>query len=364
MSGTAVLPPQADWLEAFFVSIARADHRTASTLNHEEEKIMMKKLLAIVLSLVMLTAASAALAENKTVGILQFAEHGSLDNCREGFLQGLAEAGYVEGENLTIKYYNAQADGGTDAQIAQSLVAYPVDLICAIATPSAQAAFNAVLSAKADIPVIYTAVSAPIEAGLANDDGTPVGLVTGTSDLLPIRNQLAMIRELMPDAKTVGLLYTSSETNSEVQAALYEEMAGEFGFEIVSATVTAGAEVSQAVQALLPQVDCLSMLTDNTVVSYLAVVLNAAEQAGKPVFGSEIEQVALGCAGAEGLDYVALGKQTGEMAARVLNGESAESISFETIRDSALYLNTDVLSSLGLEIPAAMAERGYTDMAE
>lgn len=108
-----------------------------------------------------------------------------------------------------------------------------------------------------------------------------MGLVTGTSDLLPIRNQLAMIRELMPDAKTVGLLYTSSETNSEVQAALYEEMAGEFGFEIVSATVTAGAEVSQAVQALLPQVDCLSMLTDNTVVSYLAVVLNAAEQAGQ-----------------------------------------------------------------------------------
>ena len=106
------------------------------------------------------------------------------------------------------------------------------------------------------------------------------------------------------------------------------------------------------------------MLTDNTVVSYLAVVLNAAEQAGKPVFGSEIEQVALGCAGAEGLDYVALGRQTGEMAARVLNGESAESISIETIRDSALYLNTDVLSSLGLEIPAAMAERGYTDMAE
>ena len=112
---------------------------------------MMKKLLAIVLSLVMLTAASAALAENKTVGILQSAEHGSLDNCREGFLQGLAEAGYVEGENLTIKYYNAQADGGTDAQIAQSLVAYPVDLICAIATPSAQAAFmSACMPAPAD----------------------------------------------------------------------------------------------------------------------------------------------------------------------------------------------------------------------
>jgi putative tryptophan/tyrosine transport system substrate-binding protein len=325
---------------------------------------MMKKLLAIVLTLVLLTAASAALADEVKIGIIQFAEHASLDNCREGFLQGLAEAGYVEGENLTVLYRNAQADGGMDAQIAQYFVNQNVDLICAIATPSAQAAFNAVLSAKADIPVIYTAVSAPIEAGLADDDGTPVGPVTGTSDLLPVRNQLSMIRELMPEAKTIGLLYTSSETNSEVQAALYEEMAGEFGFEIVSSTVTAGAEVSQAVQALLPQVDCLSMLTDNTVVSYLSVVLAAAEQAGKPVFGSEIEQVALGCAGAEGLDYVALGKQTGEMAARVLNGESAENIPYETIRDSALYLNSDTLETLGIEIPAAMAERGYTDMAE
>ncbi len=324
----------------------------------------MKKLLALVLSLTLMMTLTVATAENVTIGISQFAEHASLDNCREGFLQGLAEAGFVEGENLTVLYSNSQADSGTATQIAQSFVSQNVNLICAIATPSAQTAYNAVLSAKADIPVVYTAVSAPIEAGLANDDGTPIGLVTGTSDLLPVKNQLSMIRSLLPQAKTIGLLYTTSETNSEVQAALYEEMAGEYGFDIVCGTVTSGAEISQVVQSLLPQVDCLSMLTDNTVVSYLTVVLAAAEQAGKPVFGSEVEQVALGCAAAEGLDYVALGRQTGEMAARILKGESAESIPYETIRDSALYINSEVLHDLGIELPEELASRGYTDMAE
>lgn len=324
----------------------------------------MKKLTALVLALLLTATMLSANAETITIGISQYADHGSLDNCREGFLQGLAEAGFVEGENLKVLYNNAQAKGAMATQIAQSFVTQGVSLICAIATPSAQSAYNAVLAAKADIPVIYTAVSAPIEAGLANDDGTPVGAVTGTSDLLPIRNQLAMIRALMPEAKTVGLLYTTSETNSEVQAALYEETAGEFGFEIVSATVTSGAEVSQAVESLLPRADCLSMLTDNTVVSYLSVVLAAAERAGKPVFGSEVEQVALGCAAAEGLDYVALGRQTGEMAARVLKGEKAESIPFETIRDSALYINSAVLEDLGVSLPEELTARGFIDMAE
>lgn len=325
----------------------------------------MKKLLATLLVLTLILSVSlTASAQGVTIGISQFAEHASLDNCREGFLQGLAEAGFREGDNLTVLFQNSQADIGTATQIAQSFISQNVDMICAIATPSAQTAYNAVLTANADIPVVFTAVSAPVEAGLANDDGTPVGNVTGTSDLLPIAKQLELIRALLPDATKVGLLYSSSETNSEVQAGLYEAIAADYGFEIVVGTVTSGAEVSQAVDALLPQVDCLSMLTDNTVVSYLAVVLAAAQTAGKPVFGSEIEQVSLGCVAAEGLDYVALGKQTGEMAARILNGEKAESIPFETIKDSALYLNTEVIAGLGLTIPDALTARGYTDMAQ
>lgn len=322
----------------------------------------MKKMLALVLALAF-SLGSYAVAESYTIGIEQFAEHASLDNCREGFLQGLAEEGFVEGQNLTVLFQNAQTDMGAGTQIAQSFVSQNVSLICGIATPSAQACYNAVLSAKANIPVIYTAVSAPIEAGLAEEDGTPVGEVTGTSDLLPISQQLAMIRAILPDAKTVGLLYTSSETNSAVQAAQYESLAPDYGFTMVSVTVTAGGEVAQAVESLLPQVDCITMLTDNTVVSYLSVVLAAAQKAGKPIFGSEIEQVTLGCLAAEGLDYVALGKQTGKMAARVLKGEKASEIPFETLKESALYFNSDVASELGLTLPADLTARG-TDMAQ
>ncbi|MCI5765496.1 MAG: ABC transporter substrate-binding protein, partial [Clostridiales bacterium] len=153
---------------------------------------MMKKLLAIVLSLVMLTAASAALAENKTVGILQSAEHGSLDNCREGFIAGLAENGFVEGENLKIEYQNAQADMGIANQIATQFVSEGVDMMCAIATPSAQACYNA--ADGKDIPTIFTAISDPVAAMLAGEDKMPLGNVTGTSDALPVEAQLKTIR--------------------------------------------------------------------------------------------------------------------------------------------------------------------------
>ena len=131
------------------------------------------------------------------------------DNCREGFIQGLAEEGIVEGENLTIEYVNAQADNGTSAMTASNFVSKKVDMICAIATPCAMAAYNATMNT--DIPVIYTAVSDPVEAGLANEDGTPVGNITGTSDALAVDAQLKMIREVLPEAKTIGIIYTTSE---------------------------------------------------------------------------------------------------------------------------------------------------------
>ena len=165
-----------------------------------------------------------------TIGIGQFAEHGSLDNCREGFIQGLAEAGIEEGTNLTILYSNAQADGGTASQIANTFAGKDVDLMCGIATPMAQAQYS--LAMKTDIPVIFTAVTDPVAAELANADGTPVGEITGTSDKLPIEQQLQMIREILPDAKNIGIMYTTSEVNSESAIAEYKELAPKYGFEI------------------------------------------------------------------------------------------------------------------------------------
>lgn len=285
-----------------------------------------------------------------TIGIGQFAEHGSLDNCREGFLEGLKEEGIEEGKNLTVMYENAQADGGTASQIVNNFLSKKADLICAIATPMAQAAYSG--AKKSEVPVIYTAVTDPAAASLANEDGTSVGEVTGTSDKLPVEKQLEMIRKILPDAKTIGILYSTSEVNSEAAIAEYKAAAAGFGFEIVEGPVSASADIPLATDNLLQKVDCLNNLTDNTVVSSLPLILDKAAKKNIPVFGSEVEQVKIGCLAAMGLDYVDLGKQTGKMAAKVLKGEAkASEIHFEVIKEAAFYGNSKAAENLGITIP-------------
>lgn len=325
----------------------------------------MKKLICVVAALVLLMSLSltaAAESEQYTIGIAQFAEHGSLDNCREGFLMGLAEAGIVEGENLTIDYQNAQADMGIANQIAQQFASNNVDLMCAIATPVAQACYNA---AEGNIPTIYTAVTDPVAAMLAGEGGSPVGNATGTSDKLPVENQLKAIRAIMPEAKKIGILYTTSEVNSESAIAEYQALAPEYGFEIVTSGISTTADIPMALDSLLSQVDVMTNLTDNTVVSALSLVLDKANAANIPVFGSEIEQVKLGCVASEGLDYIALGKQTGAMAAKVLKGEATcQDLPYEVISESSLYVNYEAMEALGLTLPEDMAARAIDVNAE
>ncbi|MDD2971394.1 MAG: ABC transporter substrate-binding protein [Lachnospiraceae bacterium] len=296
------------------------------------------------------TTASGTVADGSfTIGISQFAEHGSLDNCKKGFLEGLAEAGIVEGQNLTVQFDNAQADTGTAATIADNFVSQKVDMICAIATPSAMAAYNAAMDA--DIPVIYTAISDPIGAGLAKEDGSSVGNITGTSDALPVTNQLEMIRIMMPDAKKIGILYTTSEANSVSTIEEYKAAAPDYGFEIVDTGINTIADVPMAAADLAGKVDCISNLTDNTVVSALQTVLEEANGKNIPVFGSEVEQVKNGCTASMGIDYVELGRQTGAMAAKVLLGEaSAQDIPYETITEASLYVNTAAAQKIGMEL--------------
>lgn len=301
-----------------------------------------------------------------TIGIGQFAAHGSLDNCREGFLQGLAEEGIVEGQNLTVLYENAQADGGIASQIVTNFVSQKVDLICGIATPMAQSAYG--VGKKNDIPVIYTAVTDPIAAELANADGTPVGEVTGTSDKLPVTEQLAMIREILPDVKTIGIMYTTSEVNSLSAIEEYKIAAPEYGFEIVETGISTTADVPLAADSLLSKVDCVTNLTDNTVVASLPMILDKANKLNVPVFGSEIEQVKIGCLAAMGLDYIDLGKQTGKMAAAVLKGEKkASEMDFEVIEEAAFYGNEKVAENLGITFPedlTSSAKELFTEITE
>ncbi|MCI8512391.1 MAG: ABC transporter substrate-binding protein [Lachnospiraceae bacterium] len=294
-------------------------------------------------------------APSVTIGIGQFAVHGSLDNCREGFIQGLAEEGFIIGENLTLLEENAQSDPGLASQIATNFAGQNVDMICAIATPIAQSAYSA--GRKNNIPVIYTAVTDPVAAELASEDGMPAGEVTGTSDKLPVEQQLAMIREILPEAKRIGILYTTSEVNSASTLAEYKEHAPEYGFEIFDVGVSSTADIPLATDSILQEVDCLNNLTDNTVVSSLPLILSKANACKIPVFGSEIEQVKLGCLAAMGLDYVELGKQTGHMAAKVLKGEAkASELPFEVIEEAAFYGNTDTAEALGISFPEALTK--------
>ena len=315
----------------------------------------MKRIISIIVAIALVCTAAAACAEGYRIGIGQFAQHGSLDNCYTGFVEGLAEAGLVEGENLTIDPQNAQADMGITQQIAAQFAAENVDLMVGIATPMAQACYNA---ADGAIPTIFTAVTDPVAAGFVKEDGTAAGEVTGTSDALPVEAQLKMIRAMLPDATKIGILYTTSEVNSISAIAEYKVLAPAYGFEIVESGISTTADIPLALDALLSKVDCLTNLTDNTVVSALALVLDKANAAGKPVFGSEIEQVKLGCAAAEGLDYIALGRQTGLMAAKVLKGEAkASEIPYEIITEPQLYVNSEALAKFGITLSDELAAR-------
>ena len=315
----------------------------------------MKRIISIIVAIALVLTAAAACAEGYRIGIGQFAQHGSLDNCYTGFVEGLAEAGLVEGENLTIDPQNAQADMGIAQQIAAQFAAEKVDMMVGIATPMAQACYNA---ADGAIPTIFTAVTDPVAAGFVKEDGTAAGEVTGTSDALPVEAQLKMIRAMLPDATKIGILYTTSEVNSISAIAEYKALAPAYGFEIVESGISTTADIPLALDALLSKVDCLTNLTDNTVVSALALVLDKANAAGKPVFGSEIEQVKLGCVAAEGLDYIALGRQTGLMAAKVLKGEAkASEVPYEIITEPQLYVNSEALAKFGITLSDELAAR-------
>ena len=329
---------------------------------------MKKKVLACLLTAVMAVSVAGCGKSNNneggyTVGISQFAEHGSLDNCREGFLAGLEEEGIKEGENLTVIYDNAQTDTGTASTIADNYVSKKVDLICAIATPSAMSSYNSCMNT--DIPVVYTAVSDPVAAGLAKEDGTSVGNITGTSDALAVTEQLAMIREVLPEAKTIGIIYTTSEANSVSTIEEYKAHAAEYGFEIVESGINTQADVALAAADIVTKVDCITNLTDNTVVAALQTVINEANGAGIPVFGSEVEQVKSGCVASMGLEYYELGKQTGKMAAKILKGEAkASEMNFEVITEPSLYVNTAAAEKVNLTLSEEFVSGAYQTLNE
>lgn len=312
----------------------------------------MKKLIAVLLTLTLsLTFFTGCSKKIPVIGISQYGEHASLDNCREGFLQGLKDAGLTEGKDFTVNYQNAGFDDAIATQIAQNFSSNNVALMCGIATPSATACYAA--AEDKNIPVIFTAITDPVQAKLDS------GNVTGTSDKLPVDAQLDLIRQLQPDAATIGIIYTTSEPNSVSAIADYQAKAADYGFTIEAIGVTQQSDVTQAADTLIAKgVDCFSNLTDNNVVGVLSSVLEKTGEAGIPVYGSEVEQVKIGCVAAAGIDYYQLGMQTGAIAAKVLKGEAkASEIPYETISEYGIYVNSTALSEMGITLPAAIADK-------
>ena len=282
-----------------------------------------------------------------SIGITQIATHPSLDAAREGFKAAIEEAG------LTVEWdeQSAQGDMATATSIATTFAAADHDLILAIATPTAQATAQAVT----DVPILVTAVTEPEGAGLVDSWDEPGGNLTGTSDLNPVRDQLALITELAPDVATVGIVASSGEVNSEIQVDLAREAAAELGFAIEVAMVTNSSEVQQAAESL--DVDAFFMPTDNTVVSAFESLLQVAESKGVPLVSADGESVERGAVATYGVDYELLGRQTAEMALRVLlDGADPATMPIETQSELLLFVNPAAAERMGVELPATLLE--------
>lgn len=319
---------------------------------------MKKKLLALTLSALMavsLTACktqapqSSQSQENTKlkIGILQLLEHGALDSAREGFVKALQDNGYTDGENIEIDVQNAQADQSNLLTMSQRFVNNKSDLILAIATGAAQS----VASQTKEIPVVITAVTDPVSAGLVTSNEKPGANVTGTNDRSPIEEQLKLLIKLAPKTKTVGLLYTSSEDNSVTQAKEVKDILDNMGIAYVEQTVTSSNDVQQAAQSIVEKCDAIYIPTDNVFASAMPIVGSVVKQSKTPVVCGDIDMVAAGGLATLGLNYYNLGYQTGEMAVRILKGEKPADMAIESLEKYDYIVNKEMAQALDIQIP-------------
>lgn len=298
------------------------------------------------------TTTAAAGDDSYTIGINQLVQHPALDAATEGFKEALAEAGV----DVSYDEQNANGEQATALTIAQQFAGKNLDLVLAVATPAAQATAQNIT----DIPVLFTAVTDPVSAELVDSEEAPGGNVTGTSDVAPIEDQLDLLKELVPDARTVGIVYASGEVNSQVQVDLAREAAGSRDLEIKTQTVTTANDIQQAVEAL-GDVDAIYVPTDNMVVAGIASLIQVAEQKQIPVIAAEGGTVEGGAVATLGINYKELGRQTGEMALRVLrDGADTATMPVEKATEFTYVINEDAAERLGVTIPQRILDEAET----
>lgn len=281
------------------------------------------------------------------IGITQIVEHPALDAARKGFIDALKAKGFEDGKNIKIDFQNAQGDQATAQTIAQKFVSDKDDMILAIATPSAQAAYNA----TKDIPILITAVTDPVKAGLAKSMDNSQTNVTGTSDNVPIEKQFDLLKKLVPNAKNIGIIYNTSESNSELQVDSAKKAAPSFGFTIVPVGVTSVNDIPQSLNSLFGKMDALYIPTDNMVASSMPIIADQCFKHNIPIIGAESGQVSQGALAAIGIDYYKLGEQTGLEAVDVISGKKPAEVPITTLSDMQLVINTDAAKKLNITIP-------------
>ncbi|MFI3124532.1 ABC transporter substrate-binding protein [Streptococcus suis] len=313
---------------------------------------LVKKLTSITLvgaGLLALAACSSGSEEKSTegavkVGVLQYMEHESLTAAREGFVAELADNGYKEGDKLVLDYQNAQGDQANLQTISEQLIDGN-DLVLAIATPAAQS----LATVSTETPILFTAVTDPISADLVESLEKPGGLLTGTSDQAPIDKQVELLGQAVPDAKTVGILYTTSERNSEVQVEQAEKLLKEAGYKVVLKGITSSNEVQDATTSLMKDVDAVFVPTDNTVAATMSMIGELSAEHKVPVIGGSTDMVDQGGLLTYGTNYEALGRQTAKMAIKIIEGEKVSEVPVEYPEAVNLHLNEEMAQKLGID---------------
>ena len=287
-------------------------------------------------------------AEKVNVGIVQLVEHAALDAANKGFVEGLASKGYKEGQNIAYDRQNAQADQSNLQNIAHRFVNNKVNLICAIATPAAQTVANV----TSDIPIVATAVTDYKTAKLVKDNAKPGTNVTGTTDMNPVEQQLDLLLKLVPNAKSVGTIYCSSEVNSQLQIDILKKAAAAKGVTVKEATVSNVNDIQQAARSLVGKVQAIYVPTDNVLASAMPTLVSVTEEAKLPVICGEGGMVKAGGMATLGVDYYKLGFQAGEMAADILSGKSKPAdMAIQAQKEFKAMVNLKEAEKIGLKVP-------------
>ncbi len=316
----------------------------------------MRRLTVVAFVLFSVIAAAAVGGGEKVfrIGISQIVEHPALDAVRKGFTDDLKEHGYSEPQRVSYDYKNAQNNRAVSGQIARKLVGDGVDLILAISTPSSQDA----AAATKKIPVLFSAVTDPVAAGLVKALESPEGNISGTMDRSPTSRQMDLIREILPHAKTLGVVYNAGEVNSVASVKEIEKEAAKRGMNVVKASAVSSAAVRPAAESLVGRVDAVQVPTDNTVVLALESVIKVCQDNKVPLFAADVDSVSRGAVAALAVDYYRLGRQTGAMARKILEGKAKISeLPVESQEDLVLYVNPAQADKMGVKLPETIRKK-------